>query len=222
MGNEPEPVQLPSNETVNSLKGRMATLLPIFFEAAIFVMFYLIQVNTYFYYLYIGATPLIFLLASVYIKDVRNAIYKVLLHKDLTVLLTVILVWLFLFAATHNGSLYVLETAYYPVFLEEFNFRFLLITFLRRKLSFGQSIVIQAMLYSLFYASFLVFYPSGFPGVFLELFILDNFSMAIVYGVLYYFRKNFYIATSLHLSLYMMSVFLPASLGWLPQVTTPV
>ncbi len=197
-------------------------LLPFLLEAAIFAMFYLIQVNVYFYYLYIGATPLIFIFSSVHFSDVRGAIYKVLLNKDLVILATAILLWLFLFAATHNGPLYVFETAYYPVFLEEFNFRFLLITFLRRKYSLGQSIVIQGVLYALFYSSFLLFYPTGYPGVFFELFIIDNFSMAIVYGLLYYLRKNFYIAATLHLSLYLISVFLPASLGWFPQITTPV
>lgn len=204
------------------METKAANLYPVFLEAAIFVMFYLIQVNVYFYYLYIGATPLLFFLASVYFKDIRGSIYRVLLNKDLIILISAIFIWLFLFAATHNGPLYVFETAYYPVFLEQFNFRFLIITFLRRRFTFGQSIVLQGLLYALFYSSFLLFYPSGFPGVFFELFIIDNFSMAIVYGVIYYFRKNFYIAATLHLSLYLISVFLPASLGWLPQVTTPV
>ena len=202
--------------------GKFAKASPFLLEGAIFAMFYLIQVNVYFYYLYIGATPVLFFLASVYFKDIRNSIYKVLLHKDLVILLSAIFLWLFLFAATRNGPLYVFETAYYPVFLEEFNFRFLIITFLRRKYSFGQAIVLQGMLYALFYSSFLLFYPSGFPGVFFELFIIDNFSMAIVYGVLYYFRRNFYIAATVHMSLYLISVFLPASLGWIPQITTPV
>lgn len=201
---------------------RLAKYFPVLLEAAIFAMFYLIQVNVYFYYLYIGATPLLFFLASVYFTDIRGSIYRVLLNKDIVILISAIFIWLFLFAATHNGPLYVFETAYYPVFLEEFNFRFLIITFLRRKYSFGQSIVLQGLLYALFYSSFLLFYPTGFPGAFLELFIIDNFSMAIVYGVLYYFRKNFYIAATLHLSLYLISVFLPASLGWIPQITTPV
>ena len=197
-------------------------LLPVILEAAIFAMFYLIQVNVYFFYLYIGVTPLVFLFASVHFRDVRGAIYKVLLNNDLVILTTAMLLWLFIFAATHNGPLYVIETAYYPVFLEEFNFRFLIITFLRRKYSLGQSIVIQGALYAIFYSSFLLFYPTGYPGAFFELFIIDNFSMAIVYGLLYYLRKNFYIAATLHLSLYLISVFLPASLGWFPQITTPV
>ncbi len=201
---------------------RLEKLLPFVFEIAIFAMFYLIQLGTLYYYVYIGLTPLLFLLSSVYFKDVRGLIYKVLLNKDLIILISAIFIWLFIFAATNNGPLYVFETAYYPVFLEQFNFRFLIITFLRRRFSFGQSIVIQGVLYSIFYASYIFFYPTGYPGAFLELFIIDNFSMAIVYGVLYYFRKNFYLAATLHLSLYLISVFLPASLGWIPEVTTPV
>ncbi len=201
---------------------KLYRFLPFLIEFAIFAMFYLIQVGTIFYYFYIGITPLLFLFASVYFQDIRGSIFKVLVNKDLVVLIAAIFLWLFLFAATRNGPLYVFETAYYPVFLEQFNFRFLIITFLRRRFSFGQAIVLQGVLYAIFYASYIFFYPSGYPGPFLELFIIDNFSMAIVYGVLYYLRKNFYLAATLHMSLYLMSVFLPASLGWIPQVTTPV
>lgn len=191
-------------------------------EAAIFVMFYLIQVNFDYYYVYIGVTPLLFFLMSYYIPDIRNALSKTLLHRDSIYFYSILTIWLFVFAASRNPPLYVFETAYYPVFLEEFNFRFILIHLLKTRFTTGQSIVIQALLYALFYGSFLLFYPSGYPGIFFEFFLFDNFSMALFYGIIYYFRKNFYIPETIHLSLYMLSVFLPASLGWLPYVTTPV
>ncbi len=197
-------------------------LLAILLEPAIFVLFYLIQVNVYFYYLYLAATPLLFLLASWYVEDIRKALYRALLHKDAIFLFSSLAIWLFLYAATKNGPLYVFETAYYPVFLEEFNFRFILMVLLKRRFADGQAVALQALLYAIFYSSFLLFYPTGFPGVFAELFFFDNFAMAAMYGLIYYFRKNFYIAATVHLALYLMTVFLPASLGWLPQVTTPV
>lgn len=197
-------------------------VIALLIEPAIFALFYSIQVNVIFYYLYLGVTPLLFGLTSYYVPDIRKEIYGVLLHKDSIIFFSLIAIWLFLYAATKNGPLYVFETAYYPVFIEEFNFRFILIVLLRRKFAPGQAVIIQALLYAIFYSSFLVFYPSGFPGVFLELFLFDNFSMAILYGFIYYFRKNFYIPASIHMSLYLISVFLPASLGWIPQITTPV
>lgn len=197
-------------------------LLVLITEPIIFALFYLIQVGTLFYYLYLGVLPLLFILIGYYVKDVRSVIARTLLHKDSIIFYTALMIWLFLLAATHNGPLYVFETAYYPVFLEEFNFRFILIQFLRRRFSLGRSVVIQSAMYAAFYASFLIFYPSGYPGIFTELFILDNFSMALVYGAIYYFRKNFYIPATLHLSFYLIDIFLPASLGWLPYVTTPV
>lgn len=175
-----------------------------------------------FYYLYLAATPVLFFLASYWSKDIRENLFRTLLSKDSLIFFSAIVIWLFLYAASHNGPLYVFETAYYPVFLEEYNFRFILLFLLKRKYSLGQAIVVQALLYAVFYSSFLVFYPSGFPGVFSELFFLDNFSMAILYGFIYYLRKNFYIPATIHLSLYLMDVFLPASLGWLPQIMTPV
>lgn len=197
-------------------------LLVILIEPAIFALFYLIQVNVYFYYLYIAATPLLFFLASWYVEDIRRELYRVLLHKDSIIFFSSIAIWLFLYAATRNGPLYVFETAYYPVFLEEFNFRFILMVLLKRRFAAGQAVAVQALLYAVFYSSFLLFYPSGFPGVFAELFFFDNFVMAVMYGLIYYFRKNFYLSATVHLALYLMTVFLPASLGWLPQVTTPV
>lgn len=191
-------------------------------ETLIFALFYLFQVSVIFYYLYLAVTPVLFFLASYYSEDIRSNLFHALLHKDSIVFFSALIVWLFLYAASHNGPLYVFETAYYPVFLEEYNFRFVLIFLLRRRYTFGQAIVVQALLYALFYSSFLVFYPSGFPGVFSELFFIDNFSMAILYGFIFYIRKNFYIPATIHLSLYLVDVFLPASLGWFPQVTTPV
>lgn len=204
------------------MKLNQSAIVAISIEPAIFALFYLIQINVYFYYLYLAVTPVLFILASVYVEDIRKEIYRVVLHKDAVYFFSLIAIWLFLYAATKNGPLYVFETAYYPVLIEEFNFRFILIVLLRRRFAPGQAVVVQALLYALFYGSFLVFYPSGFPGVFMELFIFDNFAMAILYGFIYYFRKNFYIPASIHMSLYLITVFLPASLGWIPQITTPV
>ena len=194
----------------------------IFSELAIFSMFYLMQVGTIFYYLYLGITPMLFALITYSVPEIRKAVSATLLSKDFLFLISVFLLWLYLYALTHNGPAYVFETAYYPVFLEEFNFRFLIITFLQRRFPIGQAIIIQAVFYSVLYLSFILFQGPGYPGIFMELFIIDNFAMAVMYGAIYYFRKNFYIAAAVHLSLYLMDVFLPPSLGWIAYVTTPV
>lgn len=190
-------------------------------EPVIFALFYLSQVHVAFYYAYLCVTPFLFFLVSYYVDDIRKLVWRVLLNKDSIVFFSVLAIWLFLLAATHNGPVYVFQTAYFPVFLEEFNFRFILIQFLRRKVTLGRAVIIQAFLYALFYMSFLLFYPSGYPGLYAELFILDNFSMALIYGGIYYIRRNFYIPAAIHISLYLMDLFLPASLGWLAYVTTP-
>lgn len=205
-----------------SLKLNLSVMIALAIEPVIFALFYLIQVNVYFYYLYLTVTPLLFILATVYVEDVRKEVYRVFLHKDAIFFLSSIAIWLFLYAASRNGPMYVFETAYYPVLIEEINFRFILLVLLRRKFAAGQSVIIQAVLYTIFYSSFLLFYPSGFPGVFMELFLFDNFSMAIIYGFISHYRKNFYISSTIHMALYLVSVFLPASLGWFPQITTPV
>ena len=185
-------------------------------------MFYLMQVDAIFYYLYLSVTPLLFVVISYSLPEIRNAVSATLLSKDFMILISVLLFWLYLYALTRNGPVYVFETAYYPVFLEEFNFRFLIIMFLQRRFPIGQAIIIQAVLYSLLYLSFILFQGPGYPGIFMELFMIDNFAMAVTYGAIYYFRKNFYIAAAVHMSLYLMDVFLPSSLGWIAYVTTPV
>ncbi len=191
-------------------------------ELVIFAMFYLMQVDAIFYYLYLSVTPLLFVVISYSLPEIRNAVSATLLSKDFMILISVLLFWLYLYALTRNGPVYVFETAYYPVFLEEFNFRFLIIMFLQRRFPIGQAIIIQAVLYSLLYLSFILFQGPGYPGIFAELFMIDNFAMAVTYGAIYYFRKNFYIAAAVHMSLYLMDVFLPPSLGWIAYVTTPV
>lgn len=191
-------------------------------EIIILGLFFEISRGVLVFYLYMVVTPFLFVVMSYYLTDVKKTISRTILSKDMVIFLVFLFAWLYIYSLTRNGLEYVFQTAYYPVFLEEYNFRFLMTRFLKRYVGEGRAIVIQAILYALAYASFLVYSPAGYPGLYAVFFVLDNFAMSCIYGAIYYLRKNIYIDISIHLSLYLMDVFLPASLGWLAYVSTPV
>lgn len=169
-----------------------------------------------------GLTPVLFVIMSYFLADVKISLKQVFLSKDIVIFISVLSAWLYIYAITRSGTDYVFQTLYYPAFLEEFNFRFLIVRFLSKYIGVGRSVIIQAVVYAAVYSSFLVYSPAGYPGLYSFFFVADNFAMSCIYGGIYYLRKNIYIDLSLHLSLYVMDVFLPASLGWLAYVSTPV
>ncbi len=185
-------------------------------------LFFLLSKGPLVFYLYMCLSPLIFVLLCLYLKDVRSAVRKMLTSRDLVIFAAVFFIWLYLYSISRNGPLFVVETAYFPAFLEEFNFRFIMVVFLKRYIGEGRAVVLQSLLYSVAYSNYLVFSPTGYPGFYLELFIIDNIAMACIYGAIYYLRKNIYIDISIHMSLYLMDVFLPASMGWIAYISTPV
>ncbi len=206
------------------MDGRKLSEIVIFVvcESILISLFFFLSKGTLVFYLYIGLSPLIFAFLCFYLKDVRSTVGQMLQSRDLVIFIAVFFIWLYLYAISGNGTLFVLETSYFPVFLEEFNFRFIIIVFLKRYIGEGRAVIIQSLLYSVAYSNYLVFSPTGYPGLYLELFIIDNIAMACIYGAIYYLRKNIYIDISIHMSLYLMDVFLPASMGWIAYVSTPV
>ena len=162
-------------------------------------LFFFLSRGPLVFYLYIGLSPLIFVLLCLYLSDVRSAIRKMLMSRDLVIFVSVFFIWLYLYSISRNGPLFVVETAYFPAFLEEFNFRFIMVVFLKRYIGEGKAVVLQSLLYSVAYSNYLVFSPTGYPGFYLELFIIDNIAMACIYGAIYYLRKNIYIDISIPL-----------------------
>ena len=202
------------------------TLLFAFLEFVFFALFYFSQdsyINhTLVFHIYIFTAPVIIIVLIWLIPELRKKVKSLLVSKDLIIFVAVLAIWLYAYDVQHIGVSSVFSFLYYPVILEELNFRFIVIEFLKNYTSDGKAIICQALMYTLFYASFVIFYPNGYPGLYAPLFILDNFAMAIIYGAIYYLRKNIYLTTALHLSFYLLLVFLPLDLGWLGYVTTPV
>lgn len=191
-------------------------------ESLILGLFFNISRGIIIFDLYMTITPVCFFIMSYCLGEVKVSLRQALLNRDLVIFISILSIWLYVYAITRNGPDYVFQTLYYPAFLEEFNFRFLIIRFLSRYVGLGRSIVIQAAIYAAVYSNFLVYSPAGYPGMYSFFFVADNFAMSIIYGAIYYLRRNIYFDLTIHLSLYVMDVFLPASMGWLAYVSTPV
>ena len=86
-------------------------------------LFFFLSRGPLVFYLYIGLSPLIFVLLCLYLSDVRSAIRKMLMSRDLVIFVSVFFIWLYLYSISRNGPLFVVETAYFPAFLEEPNSR---------------------------------------------------------------------------------------------------
>lgn len=207
---------------MKSKRGRFAILIVL--ELILFSLFYL---NLYLvndawpFYLYIGLFPII-LFYLVYISDhARKMLKTVFLSKDLIIFLVVISVWFYIYALEKISLGYIFSTLYFPVLIEELNFRFVITEYLTEVTTFARAVVLQAILYTLLYSSYLVVLPGAYPGLYGPFFFIDMLSVGLIYGVVYYLRRNLYIDISFHLSLWLMAGIIPYLLIWIPYTFAP-
>jgi len=196
----------------------------ILLELVLFALFY---INLYLtdsslpFYLYVGLFPPI-LFFLVYISESsRKELKKLLLSKDMIVLFAVISVWIYIYALDKLSIPYIFSTLYFPVLIEELNFRYLITSYLSEVMSLPRAIVVQAFLYTLLYASYIIVLPGSYPGIYAPLFIIDMLSVGLIYGAVYYIRRNLYIDISFHLSLWLMAAVIPFLLVWIPYTFAP-
>jgi membrane protease YdiL (CAAX protease family) len=200
------------------------TVLFVFMQLIIFVLFYL-SLSAYadiFFYLYLGIAPVIFIILISKIRILRENAVRSLASKDMIIFFSVMVDWLFMYPILHQYAPYVVEISYYPVILEEINFRFIIARYIGKFTGLRKATVYQALLFALFYLSVPIMEPGSYPGIYLPLFIFDTFGIGLVYGALYYIRKNIYLSASLHLALYALSPIVPAGWGFIPYTLTEV
>lgn len=200
------------------------TLLFVFMQIIIFVLFYL-SLSPYaeiFFYLYMGIAPVIFIILISKIRVLREDVVKSLASKDMIIFFSVMVLWLFVYPILHQYTPYVIEISYYPVILEEINFRFIIARYIGKFTGLRKATIFQAVLFAVFYLSVPIMEPNSYPGIYLPLFIFDTFGIGLVYGALYYIRKNIYMSASLHLALYALSPIVPAGWGFIPYTLTEV
>lgn len=197
----------------------------IFFllEAAIFGLFYsfLAFSSPPIFYIYTGILPVIFAYLIYTNGNLKKRLKELFLSKDVFILVIALTAWVYVYAFLHLGVLYVFETLYVPVFLEEFNFRFIFVRALDSHIGLPRAIIVQSFAYAAFYACYLVFEPGSYPGLYALFYVADMVAIGIIYGVIYLLRKNIYIDMAIHLSLWTMIAVIPNALVWIPYTMAP-
>ncbi|MCL4314649.1 MAG: hypothetical protein M1454_02850 [Candidatus Thermoplasmatota archaeon] len=201
-----------------SRKGAVAVIVG---QAFIFLTFYSVLANlpdpVIWYYIFEVGTPLMIGIMFYCNRDVAISGIKSLGNVDMFVFFTTIIVWMVIWT-THDLNPY--GIFWEQGFTDEINFRLFMIPYMSRFITRGRAVILQAVLFTVYYSNYLVFAPGGFPGIYFYFFIFDIFSMGIIYGVIYLIRKSIYIDLSIHLSLYAMA-FIVVSLGWIPYLFLP-
>ena len=67
---------------------------------------------------------------------------------------------------------------------EEINFRYVMINYLAPIARGGIAVILQALLYMVFYSTVLIASPGGYPGIFSEFFLIDMFSLGLIYVII--------------------------------------
>lgn len=187
-------------------------LKPVYFvilEALIFTLYYIftIFVNNDTYLLYLIGIPGIMGAIILLDRTLTESLSRAFVATDFIVLVATLSFWFFLYAYYGFGRDQVLVTLYAPVIIEEVNFRFIMMEYIGRHIGREKALVIQALLFGLWYGYYELFYQGTYPNIFLSfVFIVSMVSIGAVYGVIYYFRKNVYITMSLHLSLLLLAL----------------
>ena len=73
-----------------------------------------------------GISPLIFVVLISQIRVLKENAVQSLASKDMIIFFSVMGIWLFLYPILHQYAPYVVEISYYPVILEEINFRMII------------------------------------------------------------------------------------------------
>lgn len=196
----------------------------LIFEAILFSMFYLtlwLKNSSIPFYLYIGLFPLFLFLLVYWSENARSKLKTLLVSKDIIIFFIVLSAWIYIYALEKVSIPFVFTTLYFPVLIEELNFRFIIMEYLSEFVARSRAVIIQAIFYTLLYAGYLIFLPGSYPGIYAPMYVIDMLSMGLVYGAIYYIRKNLYIDMSIHLSLWLMAEVIPFLLVWIPYALAP-
>jgi hypothetical protein len=205
--------------------GKRTLILFFLTEAVVYLLFYFFlafqldpSLSATLYYLYLFLVPV--LLVAAIASDhglIRDAISNVE-SKDWVLLVTALFVWGYIFALSKFSPF---DIFYGIAIIDEINFRFLVLRILSRYVKREYAVIIQAAMFMFLYLNYILFEPSAYPGLYAPFYVVDMFSMGILYGVLAYLRGSIYLDLILHLSLFDMIYFSPPIPGWIPYVMLP-
>ncbi len=203
-------------------RGSTGLRIPLFvaFEAVIFGIFVLFEVvvNLETYYIYLFGLPTLMAVIILLDSRLRQSAADSFMSVDFLFLAGTIAFWYLIYGGFGFGRGQVLLTLYAPVILEEVNFRFILMEYIGRKMTMEKAVLIQGLLFGIWYLYYELIYQGTYPDIFLSItFFLSMITIGIIYGAIYYVRKNVYIPMALHLSLLLMV--LPISPWWLNLIS---
>ncbi len=171
-----------------------------------------------FYGFYVYLSPVLLVGLSFTDPRLRDRVTSLIVSRDAFILVAAFIVWgtVWLYLGLSPWGIL------FPyAFIDELNFRFVVQNKVSEYLGNGRAVVVQSIAFTALYSSYVIFESSGYPGLFLPLFFVDMFGMGVLYGALYYLRKNIYWDVAVHLSLYAMIPLLPAYLGFIPYSMLP-
>lgn len=191
-------------------------------ETIVFLLFYLVlafltqlPLSATMYYLYLSVVPIMLIITIASDHElVENAI-KNIESRDWPLLVTALFIWGYIFAFNKFSPF---DIFYGIAIIDEINFRFLMLNMLSRYVRREYAVIIQAALFMLLYMNYVIFEYKGYPGIYAPLYVIDIFSMGILYGAIAYLRKSIYIDLIIHLSLFDVIYFTPPVPYWIPYV----
>ena len=158
------------------------------------------------------------LIFSLYYKGIGDPLKSLLSPIWFVVLVSVAIVWVFIFNSYHSvysiyapntDTLYMLQILYFPCFVELFNFSSIGVGIGKLFMKKGTAIIVSAIFYSLYYYMYLINAYSGYPYPYDLYFMLDAFSIGIIYIGLYVLTYSIYPAMTLQMSLILLGLFSP-------------
>ncbi len=136
----------------------------------------------------------------------------------ITILLSVLIIWSFIFFMYRDpfeiflpfaDLMYMFQILYFPAFVETFNFAAIGVGVGRLFMKKGTAILVSALLFAIFYATYLVNQIPGYPFPYDYYFMLDVFAIGLVYIGLDVITDSIYPSVALMLSLALLGIYTP-------------
>ena len=136
----------------------------------------------------------------------------------ITIIVSVLISWSFVFFIYRDpfqiftpyiDEMYMFQVLYFPAFAELFNFSAIGVGVGRLFMKKGTAIIISTILFAGFYATYLVNQISGYPFPYDYYFMLDAFSIGLIYIGLYVITDSIYPSIALMLSLTLLGIYIP-------------
>ncbi|MEM0141568.1 MAG: CPBP family intramembrane glutamic endopeptidase [Thermoplasmatales archaeon] len=151
------------------------------------------------YYVGVTAGLLSVPVAAIFMKKEMKEDSKLFIPTFAILLVVLFSLTVFFYISDRSWAVTLPELLITPVFLEEFNFRYVIQRLLLRRLKMHSSLLIQAVIYVTYYSRYVTAdHGAGFPFPYNMLMLTSVFGMALVYGLIAMKTRCFLASTILH------------------------